>query len=95
MGTFEQWDKGSTKDLKKGKVKLPGYQEITCHIDFDVKMDGNFTHKACLVTNGAKMDDVPAFLTYSSVVTQESVCIDFLNAALNDLQEHSCDITNA
>jgi hypothetical protein len=95
MGTFERWDKGSAADLKSGRVKLPGYQRITCHMVFDVKMDGNFTRKARFVANGAKTDDVPAFLTYSSVVTRESVRIAFLYAALNDLTVFSCDVTNA
>ena len=95
MGTFERWDKGSADDLKKGKIKLPGYQWITCHMVFDVKMDGNFTRKARFVANGAKTEDAPAFLTYSSVVTRESVRIAFLYAALNDLKIFSCDVTNA
>ena len=95
MGTFERWDKGSADDLKKGKVKLPGFQRITCHMIFDVKMDGNFTRKARFVANGAKTDDVPAFLTYSSVVTRESVRIAFLYAALNGLDVFTCDVTNA
>ena len=95
MGTFERWEKGSAADLKSGRKKLPGYQRITCHMVFDVKMDGNFTRKARFVANGAETEDVPAFLTYSSVVTRESVRIAFLYAALNDLTVFSCDVTNA
>ena len=55
MGTFERWDKGSADNLKKGKVKLPGFQQITCHMVVDVKMDGNFTRKARFVANGVKL----------------------------------------
>jgi len=62
------------------------------HIIFDIKMD--FTRKACFVAGGHKTDP-PATLTYSSVVSRDSVRIAFLIAALNDLDILAADIGNA
>ena len=95
MGAFEQWDGGSAEDIRSGKVKLPGFREITCHMIFDVKMDGKFTRKARYVADGNQTGEIPAHLTYSSVVTRESVRIAFLYAALNGLNILGCDVTNA
>jgi hypothetical protein len=47
-----------------------GFQEIGCHIIFDIKMD--FTRKVRFVASG-HMTDTPAAMTYSSVVSRESV----------------------
>ena len=58
---------------------------------FDIKMD--FTRKARLVAGG-HMTDTPASLTYSSVVSRESVRIALLLAALNGLDVKTCDIGN-
>ena len=41
------------------------------------------------------MTETPATLTYSSVVSRDSVRIALTLAALNDLQVMSCDIQNA
>jgi hypothetical protein len=59
---------------------------------FDVKVD--LTRKAGFVAGG-HFTDTPAQLTYSSVVTRESVRIAFLIAAPNDVQILSADIGNA
>ncbi len=69
-----------------------GYKEIPCHIIFDMKM--NFTRKARFVAGGHKTNP-PACLTYSSVVSRDSVRIAFLLAALNDLDILTADIGNA
>jgi len=69
-----------------------GYKKITLHMVFDVKMD--FTRKARLVAGG-HLTDPPASITYSSVVSRDSVRIMFLVAALNDLQVLAADIGNA
>jgi hypothetical protein len=50
---------------------------------FDIKLD--FIRKFRLVARG-DMTDTPSTLTYSSVVSQESVRISFLIAALNALE---------
>ena len=44
---------------------------------------------------GGHMTTTPASLTYSSVVSRDSVRIAFLIAALNDLKVMACDIQNA
>ena len=81
------------EQVRSNKVdKLRGHQEIKCHIIFDVKMD--FTRKARFVAGG-HMTEAPNSLTYSSVVSRESVKLAFLVAALNDLDIMSCDIGNA
>jgi Reverse transcriptase (RNA-dependent DNA polymerase) len=59
---------------------------------FDIKMD--FTHKARLVAGG-HVTDPPSSITYSSVVSRESVRIAFVIAALNDLEIMAADIGNA
>lgn len=90
---YEEMPDCTPEDVRKGLVpELTGFQEITCHIVFDVKMD--FTRKARFVANGA-MTDTPVGLCYSSVVSRDSVRIAFLVAALNDLDVLSCDIGNA
>ena len=78
------------EEVQKGKLNdVHGYQDITCHVIFDVKMD--FTWKSRFVANGSKTGD-PVSLTYSSVVSRDSVRIEFLIAALNDLDVMGCDI---
>ena len=57
-------------------------------------MGEGFRCKARLVAGGYKTK-TPAALTYSSVVSRDSVHIAFLVAALNDLQVLACDIQNA
>ena len=47
--------------MQKGNVdEIHGYQEITFHVIFDVKMD--FTHKSRSVTNGSNTE-APVALT--------------------------------
>ena len=80
-------------EARTGK-KLVGYQEIGCHMIFDIKMDGKFTRKARFVAGGHTTDP-PSSTTYSSVVSRDSVRIAFLLAALNDLDIWTADIGNA
>jgi hypothetical protein len=47
-----------------------GYQEIDCHMIFDVKMD--LTRKARFVAGG-HTTETPSSITYSSVVSRDSV----------------------
>jgi len=80
-------------DVRKGKVKeLIGYQEIRCHIVFDVKM--NFERKARFCAGG-HMTETPASITYSSVVSRDSIRIGFMLAALNGIDVLACDLENA
>lgn len=78
--------------LPEGERVPIGYKQIPCHIIFDIKMD--FTRKARFVAGGHKTDP-PSSMTYSSVVSRDSVRIAFLLSALNDLDILSADIGNA
>ena len=84
---FEVWE----KDIEHSP---PGYQQIKCHMIFDIKMGENFRRKARFVAGG-HTTETPTSLTYSSVVSQDSVRIILLTAALNRLQVMACDIQNA
>jgi hypothetical protein len=84
---FEVWEKEISEIP-------PGYQKITCHMIFDVKMGENFRRKARFVADGHKTQ-TPAAMTYSSVVSRDSVRIALTIAALNDLDVLACDIQNA
>ena len=111
MNGNDYWEKSIKKEMSKVRVaykphetytpeqvrkneapELTGYQEISCHLIFDVKMD--FTRKARFVANGSTTE-APISMTYSSVVSRDSVRLAFLIAALNDLDIMSCDIGNA
>jgi hypothetical protein len=59
---------------------------------FDVKMD--FTRKARFVAGG-HMTDPPSSITYSSVVSRDSVRIAFMLASLKGLSLSATDIGNA
>jgi hypothetical protein len=91
---FEFCEDWTPDQVRQGLARrdFVGFQEIECHMVFDVKMD--LTRKARFVAGG-HMTEIPASLTYSSVVSRDSVRIAFLIAALNDLDILSCDISNA
>jgi len=96
------WFDAIQKEMKNNRIafqflddgkKIPvGYKWIRCHMVFDIKMD--FTRKARFVAGG-HMTDPPSTLTYSSVVSRDSVRIAFVLAALNDLNLLAADIGNA
>ena len=83
---FERFD-GTMKELS-------AYEKIDTHMIFDVKMGENFRRKARLVADGHKTSS-PSAMTYSSVVSRDSVRICLTLAALNGLKVLSCDIQNA
>jgi hypothetical protein len=68
----------------------PTYQEIRCHMIFDVKME-DFRRKARFVAGGHTID-TPHAMMYASVVSRESVRIVLTLAALN---VRMADIENA
>lgn len=72
----------------------PGYQEVKCHMIFDVKMGENFRRKARIVAGGHTIE-TPATLTYLLVVSRHSVHVALTIAALNGLEVLACDIQNA
>ena len=84
--------KPAFKILEEGGKAPIGYKWIPCHMIFDVKMD--FTRKARFVAGG-HVTDPPTSITYSSVVSRDSVRIAFLIAALNDLEVLGADVGNA
>ena len=59
--------------IPRGKKPPNGFQYAHCHMVFDIKME-DFWRKACLVVGG-HMTQLPDNVTYSSVVTRETVCI--------------------
>jgi hypothetical protein len=71
----------------------PTYQEIHCHMIFDVKME-DFRRKARFVDVG-HTTDTPHAMTYAIVVSRESVRIALTLAALNDLDVKMAVIENA
>ncbi len=68
------------------------YQEIRCHLIFDVKID--FTRKARFIA-GVHTTDTPGSITFLSVVSRDSVQLAFLNAGLSDLDVLAGDESNA
>ena len=91
---FELYDSDLNTNDAIIELKQKGYQQIDCHIIFDVKMGENFRRKARMVAGGHKTT-TPTSLTYSSVVSRDSVRLAFLIAALNGLDILACDIQNA
>jgi hypothetical protein len=71
----------------------PTYQEIRCHVIFDIKME-DFRRKAIFVAGG-HTTDTPHAMTYASIVSRDSVRIALILAALNHLDVKMADIENA
>jgi hypothetical protein len=78
--------------LEEGENAPVGSKWIPFHMIFDIKCD--FTRKARFVAGG-HWTNAPDSITYSSVVTRDSVRIGFLIAALNDLDILAADVGNA
>lgn len=90
---FEKLDV-SVDEMRSGQAR-PKYQEIKYCSVFDIKMDGNFTRMARLVAGG-QTTETPVTMTYSSVVSCDSIGIAFLLGALNDLKIcAAADVGNA
>lgn len=86
-------DSPSPQEVRQGKTSsFVGFQEIKCHMVFDIKMD--FTRKARFVAGG-HATETPTSMTYSSVVSRDSVRLAFLIAALNNIDIMSVDLENA
>ena len=67
---------------------------MLCHMIFDMKFGENFRRKARFLAGG-HMTDTPDALTYSSVLSRDSVHIVLTIAVLNELSVMVCDIQNA
>ena len=79
--------------LPDGQKAPIGFQQMSCHMIFDVKMDG-FSQKAQLVAGG-HMTEVPDVMIYASVVSRETMRIVLTITTLNGLQVKAADIMNA
>ena len=98
------WMKAIDEEMSKVRVafevyeddpsKLIGYEQIKMHMVFDIKLGENFRRKARLVADG-HLTNPPSSVTYSSVVSRDSVRICLLIAALNGLEVMCADIENA
>ena len=96
------WADAIAKEMQNNKVAFqllalderppPGFKKIRCHMNFEVKID--LRRKARYVAGG-HLTDPPSSMTYSTVVSRESVRIAFLIAALNGLNVLAGDIQNA
>ena len=86
--------KNAVRKFNGNPKDLVGYQEITGHMIFDIKLGEGFRRKARFVADGHKTKTPPS-VTYSSVVSRDSVRICLLIAALNDLDIQGADIENA
>ena len=83
------------EEFEGDKSQLPpGYQEVGCHMIFDIKMGEKFRRKARMVAGG-HTTETPAAPTYASVVSKDSVRIEWTIAVLNDIKVLACDIHNA
>ena len=60
---FENLDSVKPGDMKKGKVN-PGHEHINVQMIFGINMNGNFTRKSRLVTDGHTTAP-PSSITYS------------------------------
>ena len=61
------------------------YQEVSCHIIFDVNIGDNSRHKFRMVAGGHKTK-TPYSLTYSPLVSRDSVSIALTISVLNFLK---------
>merc|ERR1711884_907334 len=73
---------------------LRGYEQITCHLIFDIKLSECFRRKARFVADGHEVSTPPS-MSCSTVVSRDSARILLLIAALNDLDILGFDVQNA
>ena len=74
--------------------EIVAYKEITGHLIFNVKLSENFSRKARFISDG-HLVETPAPITYSTVVSRDSIRILLLAADLNDLDVIVEDLQNA
>ena len=81
------------KILDEWEISPPTYQDIRCHVVFDIKME-DFRRKDQYAAGG-HATVAPPTLTYVRVVSRESSRIVLKLDALNDLEVKTSDIQNA
>jgi hypothetical protein len=82
------------KVLKDDEPIPPTYQEIQCHMVYDIKWRIS-RGRLGLLQEASHMTETPASNTYASVVSRESIRIALTLVALNDLEVKTADIENA
>ena len=82
------------EEFDSNPQNLVGYTQITGHLVFDVNLGENFCSKARYCADGHETG-VPALVTYSTVVSRDSVRILLTIAALNHLNVLSADVQSA
>ncbi|KAL7476013.1 LOW QUALITY PROTEIN: hypothetical protein ACHAW6_001903 [Cyclotella cf. meneghiniana] len=75
--------------LPDGVAPPLDHQYMKCHMIFDVKMDFH-----CPIIARGHMTKAPATLTYASVVSQDTMWIALLVAALNNVDIWAADVLN-
>jgi hypothetical protein len=103
MATLALWQDAIQYEMSKVCIAIqtldgdeaipPTYQEIQCHMVWDVKME-DFCMKPRFMA-GSHMTETPASNTYASVVSRKSVHIALALVALSDLEVKTTDIENA
>ena len=78
--------------LLDGLTPPSDHQYMKCNMIFDIKME-DFHLKAWLVAGG-HMIKAPATLTYASIMSQETILIGLLVAALNNVDIWVTDVLN-
>ena len=79
--------------LSDGQNAPIGQKSVKCQMIFDVKME-DFRQRSRYVAGG-HMTNAPPTITYTSVVSCETVRLALTIAVLNDLQVKAADIMNA
>jgi hypothetical protein len=97
------WQDAVMKEMKNVRIAFkilneddaipPTYQEIRCHVIFDVNME-DFWHNARFVAGGHTTYK-PHAMTYASVLSRGPVKIALALAALNDFNVKMADMENA
>ena len=64
---FENIDSVTSDEMRKGKIK-PGYENVGVHMIFDINIDGKFTRKSILLSDGYTTAPTSS-TTYSSSVS--------------------------
>ena len=95
------WQKAVEKEMKNATIAFKflddnivpgGYKHIDCHLIFDIK--SVLTCKAHFIAGGHQTDTTKE-TTYSSIVSCNSICINLMITAPNDLDVLSADIKSA
>ena len=86
-------DRCSLENYEGKTSELIAYEEITVHLIFDVKLFENFKRKSRFLADW-HIVETPASITYSRVVSRDSVRILILSAALNELKMMGADVQN-